>query len=42
MLDEESLQLRDKNRAQWYQQRNKTGKILAKTLKNQQGLNLYS
>lgn len=36
MLDEESLRIRDQNRAQWYQYGNKTGKILAKTLKDQQ------
>lgn len=38
VLDKESLWLRDKNRAQWYQYGNKTGKILAKTLKDQQSL----
>lgn len=36
VLDEESLRIRDKNRAQWYQYGKKTGKILAKTLKDQQ------
>lgn len=38
ILDEESLQLRDKNKTQWYEYGNKTEKILAKILKNQQTL----
>lgn len=36
MLDKESLRIREKNKAQWYQYGNKTGKILAKILKDQQ------
>lgn len=36
LLDEETLRIRDRRRAQWYQYGNKTGKILAKILKEQQ------
>lgn len=38
VLDEEFLRVRGKNRTQWYQYGNKTGKILAKTIREQQSM----
>lgn len=42
MLDEKSLWLRDKNRVQAYQYGNKTGKLLARSIKKTATPDLYS